>query len=41
VIVKKCDVGGVTKIYPEYDSVAELARRCGVPFEKIYWEVRK
>ena len=41
VIVKKCDVGGVTKIYPEYDSVAELARRRGVPFEKIYWEVRK
>lgn len=41
VIVKKCEVGGVTRIYPEYESVAELARRCGVPFEKIYWEARK
>jgi hypothetical protein len=33
--VKLCTYGDVRKIYPEYDSVAELCRKTGRDFEEI------
>jgi hypothetical protein len=33
--VKLCTYGSIRKIYPEYDSVAELARKTGKNFDEI------
>ena len=36
VSVKLCEHNGETKVYPEYESVAELARKTGAAFREIY-----
>lgn len=39
--VKVCEARGVKRFYPEYESVARLARECQVPFSQVYQTVQK
>lgn len=38
--IKVCQLGGAKKLYPEYDSVADLCRRHQLSFQKV-WEAVK
>ncbi len=38
--VKICSGPGVTKLYPEYESVAAICRRENLPFDRVYMTVR-
>ena len=39
--VKICEARGVSRVYPEYESVAKLAKENQVPFSKVYQIVQK
>ena len=39
--VKICEARGVSRVYPEYESVAKLAKESQVPFSKVYQIVQK
>ncbi len=39
--VKVCEARGVKRFYPEYESVARLARECQAPFSQVYQTVQK
>lgn len=38
--VKFCSGAAGEKAYPEYDSVAQLAERCGLPYQEVYRAVQ-
>ncbi len=39
--VKVCSAQGLCRVYPEYESVAELSRRSGLPFQEVYTLIQR
>ena len=39
--VKVCFAQGLCRVYPEYESVAELSRRSGLPFQEVYTLIQR